>query len=863
MKILNKLTLNNLKLNKKRTIVTIIGVILSTALICAVAGVFSSFRQTLIDSAKKDPGDFHVTFEGVPENEVKYIVNNREVDTFFYTQPVGYAELKESENEYKPYLYLMEYDKTALNNYGIKLIEGRLPENSNELVISSSIDTNANVEYKIGDKLTLDIGKRMSGGHELNQSNPYAEERFNEDTGIYETYDGEESLEHIETREFTIVGIMERPNYQVEDYEAPGYTIITLMDEMRDTVNVSVKLKDIRNTYEFIKDVLEIDNIDDMYMPDKAKYEVITNYDILALSGVTRDANTANVLYTLIAIVIGIIIVASVFVIRNSFAISVSERMRQIGMIVSVGATKKQIKKSVLFEGAIVGLIGIPIGILCGILATFILVKFSQIMIGDMFNEITFSFSMPILAIVLSVVLAIITIYLSTRSSARKASKVSPIEAIRSNNEIKIKAKKVKSPKIIKKIFGIGGDIAYKNLKRNRSKYRTTVISLVVSITIFISLSTFMNYVFDLSGLYYTDINYDVEMFISNSDGKNEEKYNEQIESVKNLEANKSYTMQRGIFLSGDESNINDFLTEKGKEYYEDTWGGYPSIRLVALGEESYKKYINNLGLNYDEVKDKAIYVDTGKISYKKKQIDVIDIKQGDNIKGKIYDVNYEKEIDLEIAKVTDSKPIGIIQSDTQIFVISDEYFDANSSKEREDYVTFYIDATDADELEKEVINTEALKGVEVYNYQKEVEQTKRMIIWISVFLYGFIIVITLIGVTNIFNTITTNMNLRSKEFAMLKSIGMTKKEFNRMINLESIFYGVKSLVIGNILGVGLSYFIYKTVAGTMDFGFNLPIRPMIISIVFVMIVVSIIMRYSLKKINKQNIIETIRKENI
>ena len=242
MKILNKLTINNLKLNKKRTIVTIIGIILSTALICAVAGVFSSFRQTLIDAAKVDPGDFHVTFEGVPEDEVKYIVNNREVDTFFYTQPVGYSKLEGSANEYKPYLYLMEYDKTALTSYGIKLVEGRLPENSNELIISSSIDTNANVEYKIGDKLTLDIGKRMSEGHELNQDNPYATEKFNEETGAYETYDGDETLEHIETREFTIVGIMERPNYTVEPYDSPGYTVITVMDDMRDTVNISVKM---------------------------------------------------------------------------------------------------------------------------------------------------------------------------------------------------------------------------------------------------------------------------------------------------------------------------------------------------------------------------------------------------------------------------------------------------------------------------------------------------------------------------------------------------------------------------------------------------------------------------------------------
>ena len=799
---------------------------------------------------------------GFPLYEVKYIVNNREVDAFFYTQPVGYSKLEGSANEYKPYLYLMEYDKTALTSYGIKLVEGRLPENSNELIISSSIDTNANVEYKIGDKLTLDIGKRMSEGHELNQDNPYATEKFNESTGAYDAYDGEETLEHIETREFTIVGIMERPNYTVEPYDSPGYTVITVMDDMRDTVNISVKMKDVRNTYEFIKDILDIDNIDDMYNYD-AKYEVITNYDILAMSGVTRSGDTGNVIFTLIAIVIGIIIVASVFVIRNSFAISVSERMKQIGMIVSVGATKKQIKKSVLFEGVIVGLIGIPIGILCGILATFILVKFSQAMIGDMMNGMTFSFAMPISAVILSIILAIVTIYLSTRSSARKASKVSPIEAIRSNNEIKIKAKKVKSPKIIKKIFGIGGDIAYKNLKRNRSKYRTTVISLVVSITIFISLSTFMNYVFDLSGLYYTDINYDVEMYISNAEGNEEEGYNEKIEAVKNLETNKDYTMQRGIFCSGEESNIDNFLTKDGKEYYDEIWGGSPSIRLVSLGKEPYRKYIDKLGLSYDEVKDKAICLDMGKQSYKKKQIDVININKGDNITGKIYDVNYKKEISLEVAEVTEEKPIGINESDTQVFIVSDEYLDANSSSEGEDYVTFYIDATDADELEKEVNNTEVLKGVEVYNIQKEVEQMKRMIIWISVFLYGFIIVITLIGVTNIFNTITTNMNLRSKEFAMLKSIGMTKKEFNRMINLESIFYGVKSLLIGNVLGVGLSYFIYKTVADAMDFGFQLPIKSIIISIVFVMIVVSIIMRYSLKKINKQNIIETIRKENI
>ena len=136
----------------------------------------------------------------------------------------------------------------------------------------------------------------------------------------------------------------------------------------------------------------------------------------------------------------------------------------------------------------------------------------------------------------------------------------------------------------------------------------------------------------------------------------------------------------------------------------------------------------------------------------------------------------------------------------------------------------------------------------------------------ISIFLYGFIAVITLIGVTNIFNTITTNMNLRSKEFAMLKSIGMTKKEFNKMINLESIFYGIKSLIIGITLGLGLSYWIYTIVkdnGATERIKFIFPTYSIIISIVFIMVIVGIIMKYSLNKINKQNIIETIRNDNI
>ena len=97
----------------------------------------------------------------------------------------------------------------------------------------------------------------------------------------------------------------------------------------------------------------------------------------------------------------------------------------------------------------------------------------------------------------------------------------------------------------------------------------------------------------------------------------------------------------------------------------------------------------------------------------------------------------------------------------------------------------------------------------------------------------------------------------------MLKSVGMSSKEFNKMIRLESIMYGTKSLLIGIPLGILGSYGMYKAFAQGIDLGYTLPLPAIIISIIFVFIIVGITMKYSLNKINKQNIIETIRKDNI
>ena len=872
MNLLNKLTITNLKLNKKRTIVTIIGIILATALITAVAGMVTSFRQTLINWTIKTDGNYHYSFKNVLSEDLKYIKNNRNVENYYLTQDIGYAKLNESKNEYKPYLYVMSYNKEALKNAPIQLVEGRLPQNENELIISEHIITNGKVNYKIGQKISLEIGERLSENSELDQHNPYNKNEEEIKTKINKTYE--------------IVGIMQRQSNNVEPYSAPGYTVITYLDDsdIKENANIYVllnknKLKDRYKVFadilnipedlaeKTVKDTITIEELDKLN--ENAKYKFEINKDLLRFQALEFGDSILSTLFALSIIIVSIIIVTSVFCIRNSFAISITEKMKQYGMLASVGATSKQIKKNVFYEALILSVIAIPIGVLCGMLAVFIVLKIISAILAESLNGMIFVYSIPWAAIGISVILAMITIFLSARKSAKRASKVSPIEAIRSNADIKVKSKKLKSPKIIKKIFGIGGDIAYKNLKRNRKKYRTTVISIVVSVAIFIPTSTFINYAFKTSSMYYQygEARHNLEVRVQ----KQNQADNENINQILKLDGIKEYSIQKSIIAS---VNIEDIkYSSMGKEHmkkFEDENSTTTNFSIYSVGKDEYNRYINKLGLRYDKVKDKAIlinsaitYVKNDKGIYINTQYEPYEYKPGDIINVKLIgDGIDDRNSEIEIAKLTDQVPMGFEgKTSGGYIIVSDEWTEKNRDYYLSNGTELYINCNNADVLEENIRKID--KNLSITNIDSYIREQKAMWIVIAIFLYGFITVISLIGVTNIFNTITTNMNLRSKEFANLKSIGMTTKEFNRMIRLESIFYGTKSLLIGIPIGLGLSYLMFKAFGESVDFGFIFPVSGVSISVIAVFVLIISIMKYSLSKINKQNIIETIRKDNI
>ncbi|MGN1270174.1 MAG: ABC transporter permease [Clostridia bacterium] len=872
MNLLNKLTIKNLKLNKKRTIVTIIGIILSVALITAVASIYSSGIASLIEFETYEKGNFHYAFYDVPSSELGTFENNRKIEELYLTKHMGYAKLEESKNENKPYAHIMAFTQKALKNLSVQLIDGKLPQNENEIVIPSHLRTNGRVILNVGDKITLNVGTRVSDGEELNQNNPFYTEN-------------KEEIINTTQKTYRIVGIIERPATNIEDYYAPGYTFITYLNEENISGNIDIYTRytkeGLKEQYKITANILGINeelfekaNNEQLFSEDeldeyrqeisKAKYNINVNTYLIYLETNPLEISATASLGVVAFIVCLIIVFTSVFCIKNSFDISITEKTKQYGMLRSVGATKKQIRKNVFYEAFILGIIGIPLGILLGIIASYILIIISNIFLENMMGNLKLKFVLSWIAVLFSIILGIITIYLSAIRSAKRASKISPIDSIRNSANIKIKPKKLKSPKIINSLFGIGGNISYKNLKRNKKKYRTTVISIIISVSIFIALSSFVDLAFLAvrSEIESTDFN----ISLYTSPGVDNTFYNKVIDTTK-LENIEEYSILR---QTGYEIKNPKYSQEyENKTNDKEMLNGY--INIYSVGENSFKNFVKKLGLNYESVKDKAFLIDNqrfGEYNKEKNKVVYSNIREfaynkGEKLLGKATSGD-DQVFEIEIAYVTEEKPFGLSYIDDTMLIISDELFNekfVNGNNERDVHV--YYKSSNPDKLQDDIEEYLKEYDISINNMNENVKMQENLFTLVAIFLYGFIIVISLIGVTNIFNTITTNMQLRKQEFAMLKSVGMTKKEFSRMIRLESIFMGLKSLIFGLPIGIALSYLIYHFLAKDSGIAYPIPFGAIIIAVVTVFILITCIMKYSMNKINKQNTIETIRNENI
>ena len=893
MKILNKLTVKNLKLNKSRTIVTIIGIMLSCALIMVVAGMAASAQQTMVNAQINVTGNYDLFVKGANKKIIDNAQANRNVKDIYIKQNLGCAYLPQAKFDTKPYINVVAFNEKSFTDcFNVTLKEGRLPQNGNELVLSQSVIENSKADYKIGDTVALDLGKRVyDSGAEI----PL------DDTDYFNDTNGTEKLVDTHKKTYTVVGVFNKvsSSYFAADSFSASSSAFTLAEENADINDLFISFtsdgeKDyITTSGEILNltgdDFESLKNIFEVYLENGDFDEADINKDLLRYKGFALSDEYMRMLLSLAVIIIVIIAISSIFVIRNSFAISITEKTKLYGMLASIGATSKQIRHNVIFEGFVLGIIGIPAGILLGTGVIYLLVVILNALLGSMLNGISFAFALPLLVAVVSAVMSAVIILFSTLSSAFRASRIAPITAIRSNNDIKINKKKsYKSPKFIKKLFGVGGEIAYKNLKRSKKKYRTTVISIIVTVAMFISISTFIEYGMKITGDHFKNMPYNITVHAYNKLSYDEyENIYKRI--IADSDINSSIKACENYY--GNIVGLTDYYTEDAKA--AELQGGDLAY-VFGVDNKSFKEYVTALGYNYDDVKDKALitndfkYYNSDNILIKGKEFDLPmntvvklypngnpsytedDIKEIQKTDPDfVYNPDDYKSVDLVIYDTINKEVPGSIVSSIMStlnegsVLVSEDYFKKLFAEDN-DYTTRVIVIDSADPVNTvEYINNLDIENLDVFNINEQKEQMNAVVLIIAIFAYGFIIVISLIGITNVFNTINTNMRLRSKEFAMLKSIGMTKKEFNRMIRLESLFYGLKSLLIGVPLGLLGGYAIFKATGNTIMLEYSFPTMAVLISIVFVFSVVWLIMKLSISKVNKQNIIETIRNDNI
>jgi len=918
MKIINTLTLRCLKLNKRRTIVTIIGIILSVSMITAVSAIVVSFLSMMRRSIIADSGNWHVCYKNVPIQSIDMIVKDKNTDTAALSKDIGYAVLEESKNEDKPYLFIMSYDKQAFINFNIKVIEGRLPENSNEIVISSHIAENGGVKYNVGDVLKFDIGERyiIEGEDKilLEQNTGFRKagsNNGNEDRG--------EKFDAKFTKEYIITGIISRPG--IEPYWAPGYTVITYLDKnelkSNDSVNVSVVWKKInKKANEHANKLFKslsvsqtgIDNNNNIN--NAAGAGITYNTELLRYYGIIGD-NLLLTLYILAAIVIALIIIGSVAFIYNSFNISIAERSRYLGMLASVGATKKQKRNSIFFESFIVGSIGIPVGILCGTIGigiTFILIQPLLKNINNSGVKLTLAVSPG--GILAAVLLSAITIFISAYIPAKRASKISPIDAIRQSQDIKLTSKDVKTSWLTRKIFGFEAELGLKNLKRNSRRYKATVFSMVISIVLFLSISSLSMLSQRSVGIIAGGVPYDVIVEVTSSASLQEKKdfYNEiakmdyadesvieqVMETIVVMDCRLIPDQIKGMIgfnqeeiSESDHNDDNDY-----SDYNDENIETYEMLfQIKSIDDFALEKYAKEVGIDTARLKDKSnpcgILINTVNVNVDNKymQMKHFNIESGERLKlnhlvfgDKTYKESEESEPKeyvsiLEIAAVTDKAPIGETAL-TNIFqgviIVSDEIYAQLQSKLPEGLdnknIHMLIKSSDPEKLVEsinEYHKRTSIGSIYVYDFTAADKANRQFKAFVFVFFYGFVALITAICAANIFNTISTGILLRKREFAMLKSVGMTPEGFNKMINYESLFYGIKALLYGLPVSFGVMYLIYIALSNSFGFAFAIPWGSVLAAVITVFVLVGSTMLYSSSKIKKENIIDVLRTENI
>ncbi|HGT1459760.1 FtsX-like permease family protein [Clostridioides difficile] len=782
----------NLKQNKSKSILIIITIILSTLMLSSIGIYIVDAGAYQKENTIKYSGNYQGILANVDEKQADILSNHADVELTGEMNGVGVEKLEDDSNISLAY---MNEDALKLNSF--ELIKGKLPTKENEIVLDSGALKALGYKNK-------DLGEKIKIS--------------------YNDYKNDKKIE----KEFVISGILKTS--EISEAGKYYYAIISELymrntrDMSQEDFNIYVKFNDKSN--------LSIEQA-------KEKLDKIANDIGLDTINTAVNENYINALKPDMETIMGggfvglVIVLSSILVIYNIFYISIVTKVQEFGKLRAIGATKKQIKNIVFKEGFILAGIAIPIGIILGyVLANIIIKSFMDIDVK--------SSRLPVILSV--VVISFISVVLSLLKPMKVASKVSIVDAVRyTGNKISNKSKRKGYKNINLK------RLSHANLERNKKRTYMTLASLILSGTIFITVSTALES-FDAEKMAREHFPYDIEVRLSGYE----------MNSDKNPKNNLNI-LQMDNPLSKD--FFNQIKNMEGIKRIE-------SARSVKIGMEDYDvefKYDLLQSINENDVKSLNKNLIDGKINLERLQtgdeivITHVDtakemgVKAGDKIRLTLYDGDKKIKKEFKVQAIAMGVPSFGIGKD---FIDRTLKYDSTSS------LGIYTEEGKYQEIKDSIKKIAKNNGfLETDFIDSRIESNKAVISFIKIMGYTLTGIIGVIGFMNLVNTMITSIVTRKKELGMLQAIGLTNKQLVKMLNSEAMYYTsgmmIGSILFGGILGYIAVIFLKKT--GLSYATYSLPIVPILLMIVCILIAQFITTYLIGRSFNKESLIDRVR----
>ena len=921
-KIVHKVTRQYMKLNPRRTAVTFTGIVFMVMLMTCVFAGKSTVVNYMEQIAALDKGTWEVMSYDLTKEDTDRITETGYVREMARTASKGWAEFPQSANPERPYIYIKGYEANAFGMVKMNAVEGRLPENDSEIVLSTSVLDDGSA-VSIGDTVKASYFDRFYTGKQEGHSTNFPFFRVELSYGVntsvpedFPMFEENDSFAEVkeptgEEKEYTVVGFINIPYY--ENLGAAAYPAFTILSGDYETCNAIMKLdyKKCDSAYRFRSEIEDITG-----------HEVNTdaNEMLLAFSANGGDSVINSIVIFIQAFFTILIMAASIVLIYNVFNMSFAERTRYLGMLSSVGATRRQKRSSVYYEALSLLLPAIPLGILLGLGvvkgAMLLLKPQLDIILGSMAitsgKGVAVKLCISLKDILLIAFFCFITVMLSALVPAAKAARTAPVESIRSSGRADKKSFRTKYSLMKKnkaeKLLAVTGTTRCRYLTKGivRSIAAFAVLVMVTGYGAS-AVNAMVSTKLDESGSITPvcdDMDYVLWAFDHDDSFAAYEQARELIERDRSVTKHKEYRTGFGgtvcldqslvtpEYMNAYEEILRAYITDETEvqEYLEhenrmDMWSG-----CVVLDDEDYTYIAEKAGLETDLSVPSVMICNTsvlttdnmifGEGSAEHRYIRVeksLNVEPGKDIE---LCINPSEEHYLSVTERCDGAVscedtedvVKINESSPQIIfnMAGGEYF-FNTKKEAQDStgldcnLYFSLDENNdgrllsqlrslaADNEHIELMSTDMVQGITI----------KQAIVKIvNILSVCFIVLVSMVCLLNIYNSVNGRAVERSRETAVLRSVGMTQKQLDKMHSIENGIIITRGLAIAAVLSAAFIIFFGKFL--TARFG-NIPL-PMpwmlCIAVIAAVTAAAAILTKLCYRSRNDNIVDMVRSEN-